>query len=100
MFGAGSYEQLKNSHRGWVEEYLGDENKGRQDQWTESIAVGGRSFVETVKSLLGFRAKGRDVLESGEGYQLREGAARYKALFGAEKGDIGHENTYLWELKI
>jgi hypothetical protein len=40
---------------------------------------------------LGFRAKGRDVIESGEGYQLRESpAAPYKALFEAENEDIAY----------
>jgi hypothetical protein len=48
---------------------------------------------------LDFRAKGRDVIEGGEGYQLREGAAHYQAFFEAENEDIGPENTYLWEVK-
>jgi hypothetical protein len=49
---------------------------------------------------LGFRAKGREVMEDDKGYQLREGSAPYKALSGAENDDIGLENTYLWEIKI
>jgi len=53
-----------------------------------------------VKELLGIRAKGRDVIEGGEGYQVREEPAPYNALFGAEKDDIGLENTYLWGIKI
>jgi len=40
-----------------------------------NIAVGSKSFVEKVKSLLGFKAKGRDVIEGGERYHLREEAA-------------------------
>ena len=101
LFGARSHEQLRESHRGWVEEYLGDGARIREDQWTGSIAVGGRSFVEAVKSLLGFRAKGREALEVGErGYQLREGAAHYNARFEAEKSDIALENTYFWETRV
>jgi hypothetical protein len=38
-------------------------------------------------------------MEGGEGYEVREGAAFYKDLFGAEKEDIGSENTYLWNVK-
>jgi len=38
------------------------------------------------------------VIDSGEGCQLREAAAPYKALFGPEKGDIGPENTFFWDL--
>ena len=98
LFGAGSYDQLRNSHRGWIEEYLGNGAKCRRDEWTGSIAVGSRSFVEKVKALLGFKAKGRNVMEGGEGYQLREEAAHYMALFGAEKDDIGPENTYFWDV--
>ena len=61
LIGAGSYDQLKTSHRGWVEDYLGETAKDRQDEWTGSIAVGNRSFIDKVKALLGFRAKGRKV---------------------------------------
>jgi len=100
LIGAESYDQLRTSHEEWVKEYLGEGAKERQDEWTASIAVGGRSFIEKVRTLLGFRAKGRDILEGDEGYQLREGAASYKGLFGVEKDDIGPENTYLWDVKV
>ena len=99
LFGAGSYDQLRNSHNGWVEEYCGDGEKARKEEWTGSIAVGGRPFVEKVKALLGFRAKGREVIEGAEGYQVREGAVLYSALLGAEKEDIGPENTYPLDVK-
>ena len=77
----------------------GNGAKNRQDEWTGSIAVGSRSFIEDVKSFLGFRARGRAVMEGNEGYQLRENTAHYKALFVAEKDDIGPENSYLWNIK-
>jgi REP-associated tyrosine transposase len=96
LIGCGSYDQLKNSHRGWVEEYLGNGAKGRQDEWTGSIAIGSKSFVEKVKSLLGFKAKGRNVLEGDERYQLREEAAPYIPIFEAEKDNISTENTHVW----
>ncbi len=73
---------------------MGDGEKIRQEEWTSSIAAGSRSFVENVKAHLGFRVKGRDIIGANEGYQLREGSAPYKALFGAENDDIGLENTY------
>ena len=100
LLGAGSYEQLRSSHKGWVEEYLGDGKKDREEEWTGSIAVGNRPFVEKVKAVLGFRAKGRKITRSGEGYQVREAPARYNVFLGAEKEDIGPENTYLWNLNL
>ena len=100
LVGAKFYDQLRISHKGWVEECLVDETKERQDEWTASIAVGSRSFIENVKALLGFRAKGREVRQGGGArYQLREGAAQYKALFRAEKDNIDPENTYVWDVK-
>ena len=51
-----------------------------------------------MKAILGYRAKGRDVAVSSEGYHLREGDVRYKALFEAEKEDIGPENWYFWDV--
>ena len=52
-----------------------------------------------MKALLGFRAKGRDVIEGCEGYQLQEGVAHYEAFSEAEKEDIGPKNTYLWNIR-
>jgi putative transposase len=100
LIGSGTYEKLRSSHRGWVEEYLGSGAQDRQEEWTDSIAVGSKSFIEKVKSLLGCKAKGRDITKGGEGYHLREEAAPYAALFRGEKDDIGSENAYLWDTNI
>ena len=72
LFGTDSYDQLRATHKGWVEEQLQGARKKRQDEWTGSIAFGSKAFIENVKAHLRFRAKGRDVIEAGEGYQLRE----------------------------
>ena len=58
--------------------------------------MGSRCLVGNVKAHLGYRTKGRDVIGGNEGYQLREGSAPYKVLFGAGNEDIGLENTYFW----
>ena len=100
LLGPDSYNQLRRSHKGWVEEHLEGGAKERQDEWTDSIAVGSRSFIESVNASLGFRAKGRDVIQSGEGYQLRESTTPYKALFEAENQDIGLKNTRLWDINL
>ena len=78
---------------------MGDRAKERQDEWTGSVAVGSKSFILSVKASLSFRAKGRDVIEIAEGYQLRESPAPYKALFEVKNEDIDLENTYFWDVK-
>jgi hypothetical protein len=79
---------------------FGDGEKNHQNERTESIAVGNRSFIEKVKALFGFRAKGREIKEGGEGYQLKGGPAPYNALFEAEKKNIGYEDTYYWDSNL
>jgi putative transposase len=99
LLGAVTYDQLRSSHRGWAEEFCGSVQNVRRDEWTCSIAVGSKAFVEKLKALLGFRARGRKILEGDGGYQVRDESAGYNAFFEAEKEDIGPENTYLWSIK-
>jgi putative transposase len=98
LLGAGSYDQLRSSHKGWVDAYLGDGNNRREEKWTKSIAVGSKAFVESVKTLLGALARGRKVREAAEAYQLREPSARYSGHFGVKNEGIGPENTYYWNV--
>ncbi len=88
----------ENFFKGWVEEYLGSGEKVRMEKWTDSIAVGSRSFVEKVKKLLDFRAKGRDIIEGAEEFQVLEGKVVYNAFFNAEKSIIDLQNTYSWNI--
>jgi len=49
----------------WVEKILKTKNYVRESKWSQSIAVGSKSFAEGIKEKLGIRAKGRKVGESG-----------------------------------
>ena len=53
----------------------------RDDRWTESIAVGSRSFIEKVKNELGFKAAHRDVIEADGSCALREPDEAYGLKF-------------------
>ena len=48
---------LRNSHKKWVEEILKTKNVVRESKWSQSIAVGSKSFVEDIKEKLGIRGK-------------------------------------------
>jgi hypothetical protein len=56
-FGAESYDQFRNCHKGWVEQYLSGGGKDRIYKWTDNIAVGSRSFELKVKASLGLRPR-------------------------------------------
>ncbi|HYA43828.1 MAG TPA: hypothetical protein VEF34_21210 [Syntrophobacteraceae bacterium] len=51
-------EALQHAHRAWTEHTLASAEHVRESKWTQGIAVGGREFVDTIKSKLGVSAKG------------------------------------------
>ena len=69
--------ELKEAYRGWVEEALEGSGLERRPEWTDSIAVGGESFLRAIKERLGIRAKGRKVAGGESRFELREGFASY-----------------------
>jgi putative transposase len=91
-----TYGQLKSAHKFWVDEALKDGCSGREERWSQSIAVGSEEFVERIKGELGIRAKGREVREMEGQFELREPGTSYQGHFGPEKSDIGAENNYSW----
>ena len=98
LVGVATYDQVKQYHKGWVEEYLGDGNNLRDEKWTKSIAVGRKEFVKSVKALLGAIAQGRKVSVAEDAYLLREPSAHFGSNFGKKNDDIGPENRYYWDV--
>jgi hypothetical protein len=43
----------------------------------QSIAVGSKTFIETMKEALGFRAKGRKIICADDTFELRETITPY-----------------------
>jgi putative transposase len=91
-----SIDDLSNSHKKWVEEILKAKNYVRQSKWSQSIAIGSKSFVESVKAKLGIRAKSRQIRELGGSYHLREAQIPYNSDFTPENSGLRSENAYLW----
>ena len=89
-----SIDDLSISHKKWVEEILKAKSYVRQSKWSQSIAVGSKSFVENVKAKLGIRAKNRQMRESGGSYHLRETQIPYNSDFTTENSSLSAENVY------
>ena len=53
------YDLLKDSRRRWVEVSVSSGENTRASEWTQSIAVGSKDFVESTKLRLGIHAQGR-----------------------------------------
>jgi hypothetical protein len=70
------------------------------DRWSEAIAVGSLTFVESVKNELGFEASHRDMIEENGSYALREPAEAYGVKFTAENETLTSQNTFLWDQNV
>ncbi len=100
LVGIDTMDDLKTSHRGWVEASIESHNHLRESKWTESIAVGSKFFVEDTKERLGIRGKGRNVIGNSGVYELREPQSPYKANFDNENSDLRDENAYNWDVYL
>jgi putative transposase len=84
-----SQTEMQETHRKLIDEELENSQLVRQSKWTQSIAVGDKSFVAQIKKQLGIRSKGRKTIEEDDDYQLRDVQTGYGG---------GAENLHYWEL--
>jgi REP element-mobilizing transposase RayT len=83
LLGIPSIEALRRAHSAWVAKALARAEQVRESKWTESVAVGSRDFVETIKAKLGVRAKGRRISGMNGESSLCEPQASYSDDFHA-----------------
>jgi REP element-mobilizing transposase RayT len=83
LLGIPSIDALRRAHSARVEEALVRAEQVRESKWTESVAIGSRDFVETIKAKLGVRAKGRRISGMNGESNLCEPQASYRNDFHA-----------------
>ena len=98
LFGFDDSDRLTETHKGWVEEALEVDGHVRDAKWSESIAVGSKSFVEEIKEKLGIRAMGREVVRREAGYELKEHMSPYSRTSDPKMGALRAENSYFWHV--
>ena len=62
--------------------------------WTECIAVGSRDFILKTHKILESQGKGREVVDTGDAFVLREAEETYEGDFSLENRAIAAENGY------
>lgn len=100
LTGFESYTAFQEAHRELVNELLANGNNLRQIQWTESIAVGNKDFIETIKEKLGILSKGRKILENDGGFHLKEDRGSSITNSDIKKDNIVTKNTYYWSMNL
>jgi hypothetical protein len=67
------------------------DSRGKDNRWSQSIAVGSKKFIEKMKEALGFRAKGKKIIGADDTFELREVLTPY-----GKANNPDFENTFLW----
>ena len=67
-----SVKELVQQQRTWVETDIEDDENVRNSKWSESIAVGDRTFVKDAMDRLGVKAMDREIAEDNGSAVLRE----------------------------
>ncbi len=83
----GSVAELAATHRAWVEAALQQRPRQREAKWSETLAVGSRSFIEQVRRDLGGAARHRDIVQDDDAFLLREPAAAYLPISRPQRSD-------------
>ncbi|MFY9942506.1 MAG: transposase, partial [Desulfobacterales bacterium] len=96
LSGSSGSDNFFDAHASWVEEALRVAKHQRDTRWTESVAVGSRPFVETIRMKLGHVVRGRKARETSAGWELREDISPYNTDFSSQNGGLRPENLYLW----
>ena len=87
-----NYDDLKGALYKRVDREMQTDNSGKENKWTQSIAVGSKTFIKKMKEALGFRVTGRKIICADDTFELREVPAPYGK---AKNPNLG--NTFLWD---
>ena len=95
MCGIKKSRQLGETHQYWSGTIPGSHDGHREPNWTESIAVGSKSFVEETKEKLGIGFLNRKVInKNGDQFSLRESLVAYQADFDTQNDRLSIQNRY------
>jgi putative transposase len=92
LLGLENYDDLKDAHAKWVDSTIQTNHSDKEKKWTQSLAVGSKTFIEEMKDALGFRATGRKILCADDTFELPETITPY-----GKDSDLDSGNTFLWK---
>ncbi len=77
LLGFNACSEMQQARATWIEQALRGKTLHREAYWSESLAVGGPAFVESVKVKLGIGARYRTVQCDRDVHYLKDAAADY-----------------------
>gem|GEM_PF-5316398 len=84
----GITQELRNVYSAWIDKKIESEELTRESKLTETLAVGSKTFVESIDARLGCKARGRKVIEDNGFFELREHRMPYSNDLGHKKRSV------------
>jgi len=91
-------ERFRETYRNWVDAAMIKGNMARQPQWTESIAIGDKVYVEKVKDQMGYKAIGRKIIEDRDSFVLRETQDPFQNISDRHTCLSAEDNMFYWQI--
>ena len=92
LLGFENYDVLKGALYKWVDREMQTDNSGKENKWTQSIAVRSKTFIKKMKEGLGYRATGWKIICADDTFELREALTPY-----GKANNPNLRNTFLWD---
>ena len=95
LSGCATVAEFQKAHREWVDDALRGLG-GRDERWSEALAVGSQAYLDKIKAALGGRASHRQIAEADGIHTLRESAVAYARQFEGKNMLLRPNNTHFW----
>ena len=93
-------DRLRIEHRNWVTVELRNNDLTQNQDWSESIAVGRKSFTTIIQQQLASRAQQRTMTSISGTTVLKEPTTPYSTVFDREKEGLSSKNSYFWRKNV
>lgn len=96
LSGCTTVAEFQKAHREWVDDALRAGIGGRDERWSEALAVGSQAYLDKIKAALGGRAFHRQIAEADGIHTLREPAVSYTRRFEGKNMPLSPDNARFW----
>lgn len=100
LSGCATITEFQKAHRQWVDEALCAGVGGRDERWSDSLAVGSQAYLDKIKAALGGRATHRQIAEAEGIHTLREPTVSYRSQFEGKNQPLRPNNTRFWSDRL
>jgi len=59
LLGFDNYDDLKDAHSRWEDSEIQNDSRNKENKWTQSIAIGSKTFIEKMKKPSGIKRKAK-----------------------------------------